>query len=450
MSNAEVVSGRSPWARIALLSLLAAALAAGWLVFALFAGKAGLQKAVTAQGSRAATTAQAVSRTGVTGMGTKVQVLYGTPDYYDITGQPEARDQVQALIYHVFVVTEENHSRVAPEPIPTLLADGRPVNVPVKSRLLTVSDHHRTRLLRFPRYAPDGTAYVPAGARRLELQWPDMRPVHRADHTQANPLRWDLPIVYPAAQAAGGVSPVLFLALTAGLFAALSPCLIQLTLYYLSTLAGVSVAAGQTGNQRWPVVRTALWFSGGVVAAYTLGGFLAGLVGNMLQASDVLGRWGQPIAVGSGAVLILMGIYTGAAGRAPGLCRLPLPALTRFARGGGNVRTAAMGFLISLGCLQCFGGAVFASLLLYVGSLGSPILGALMLFLFSLGVAVPFVGAALAWSRVTPYLERIERITPYLSLGASAIMILFGVLMVLDRFHYVSGAVLQWLPFLQS
>lgn len=450
MSNAELMSARSPWGRVLLLSLLAVVLAAGWLLFALAAGKAGLQKAVTAQGARSATMSQALTRTGLTNLGTKVQVLYATPDYYDLTGQVEAKDEVKALVFHVFMVTEENHDRVAPEPMPVLVADGRPLpQIPVKSRILTASDHHRTRLLRYPRFAPDGTSYVPEGTRRLELLWPDMRPEHRADHTQANPLRWDLPIAYPQARPAGSMSPLVFLALTAGLFAALSPCLIQLTLYYLSTLAGVSLAAGQA-TRRWPVVRTALWFSGGVVVAYTLGGFLAGLVGNMLQASSVLGRWGQPVAVASGVILIIMGLYTGAAGRAPVLCRLPLPRLARFARDGGAWRTAAMGFLISLGCLQCFGGAIFASLLLYVGSLGSPLLGALMLFLFSLGVAVPFLGAALAWSRVTPYLERIERITPYLSLGSSALMVLFGVLMVLDRFHYVSGVVLRWLPFLQS
>ncbi len=449
MRTAENIPGSTNWGRIALLSLLAVLLAGGWLLLAFVAGKAGLQKAVTAQGAQAATVSQAVTRTGVTNFGTKVQILYATPEYYEITGQAAAAEELHADDYLVFMVTEENHNRDVPDPFPSLVVDGQIINLPVKTRSLSSSDHHRTRILRYPLRAADGTPYLSQSARLLELKWPDMRPGHRIDHMEGNPLRWDLPLVFPSAQPVGTISPVLFLALTAGLFAALSPCLIQLTLYYLSTLAGVSLAEGQTGS-RWPVLRTSMWFSAGVVVAYTLGGFLAGLVGNMLQASDVLGRWGQPIAITSGVILVIMGIYTGAAARAPMLCKLPLPALTRFARKGGGLSTAAMGFLISLGCLQCFGGAIFASLLLYVGSLGSPILGALMLFIFSLGVAVPFIAAALAWSRVTPYLERIEKVTPYLGLASSALMILFGVLMVLDRFHYVSSVVLRWMPFLQS
>lgn len=450
MSEANTLPSRR-WSRghAALLALAASLLAASWLLLALASGKSRLQQVAAAGVSRAAGVAQAVTRTGVTGAGTRVQVLFATPEYYDLTGQTAAKGQVNPLVYLVFIVTEENHSQVAPEPVPTLVVDGQPVPAPVKSRVLTASDHHRTRLLRFPRYAPDGTPYVAGGARTIELLWPEMRPAHQPDHTQANPLRWELPVTFPSPEAEAA-SPALFLALTGGLFAALSPCLVQLTLYYLSALAGASLPGTAGSPERWPVVRAALWFSGGIVLAYTAGGYLAGLVGNMLQTSNVLGRWAQPVAMAAGTALIVAGVYTGAAARAPGLCRLPLPALARFTRSRGGPAAMAMGFLVALGCLSCFGGAVFASLLLYAGSAGSPSLGALMLLLFSLGVAVPFVAAAATWSRALPYLRQVERAGPWLALGSSAVTVLFGVLMIFDRFHWVSGAILRWLPFLQS
>jgi cytochrome c biogenesis protein CcdA len=446
-ANGEAVRPVPAWRAIG-AALAAVLLATSWMLVSIVAGKAGLGKALTAQSTGQAAVAQAVTRSGITAAGVKVQVLFGVPEYYERTGQTDSAAEVDPQKYLVFIVSENDHDALAPEPIPTVLVDGKPVNIPVKQMLLSSSDHHRTRLIRFPRTDPTGKPYIAANARRLELSWPEMAPVHRADHTLGQPLSWDWPVTMPAEGGSGGLSPWAFLLLTAGLFAALSPCLIQLTLYYLSALAGTTTPGGVVNRRR--ILAVAGWFVLGITAAYVAGGVLAGYLGRTIQVSNVLGEYGRWIAAVSGALIIWMGFRAVLSSQEPVLCKMPMPLIGRLARWKmGPATPFLMGFLISLGCLQCFGGAIFASLLLYVGSLGSPGLGALMLLLFSLGVGVPFLAAALAWEKVAARLAELSKVMQTVSLISGVMMMSFGVLMLFDKFHVVSSLVIRWLPFLR-
>ncbi len=443
-------AGRPIWVlKVAGSLLLALVLAASWMVFSMLAGKAGLGQAVSAASSGQAALAQAVTRSGVSGDGSKIQVLFATPEWYERTGQMEMAAEVDPEKYMVFIVTETDHNALAPAPVPALMADGRHLMVPVKDRLLSDSDHHRTRLLRYPRTSPNGESYIPEGTRSLEMHWPGMGMQHNADHTVGNPLRWSLPVALPSEKVTQGpVTPMSFLLLTSGLFAALSPCLIQLTLYYLSTLAGTTSTPGADRRKILPV---ALMFTAGISAAYTLGGVMAGYIGRAVQVTDVLGKYGKWIAIGSGSFIVVMGIYAVLQSEAPIVCRMHLPGQSLMKRWQtGRFAPFLMGFLMSMGCLQCFGGALFASLLVYVGSLSSPGLGGLMLFLFSLGVALPFLAAALAWKRISEWLSQAQRWVQTISLVSGVLMMTFGILMVIDKFHWVSGVLIRWLPFLQS
>jgi cytochrome c-type biogenesis protein len=434
-------------------ALAAVLLAASWMVLSMLAGKAGLGKALTAQSGEQASVAQALTRSGVSADAAKVQVLFATPEYYVRTGQQNAATEVDPDKWLVFIATENGHNALAPAPIPKLLVDGRPVNIPAKERILSTSEHHRTRLLRYPREDSSGKAYIPSSAKRIELSWPGMEAEHdMATHTLKSPLLWDWPVKLPSAVAgAAGLSPFAFLLLTAGLFAALSPCLIQLTLYYLSALAG----AGATGTggpaDRRRIMMVASMFVLGVTVAYVMGGVLAGYLGRSIAAGSVLGTYGKWIGIASGGVIVWLGLWSVLTSNESAACKMPVPLVGRLAKAKmGPASPFLMGFLMSLGCLQCFGGAIFTSLLLYVGSLGSPGLGALMLFLFSLGVAVPFLGAALAWEKVSARLMGLHKVMPTISVVSGVVMMAFGVLMVVDKFHWVSAVVIRWLPFLQA
>jgi cytochrome c-type biogenesis protein len=110
------------------------------------------------------------------------------------------------------------------------------------------------------------------------------------------------------------------------------------------------------------------------------------------------------------------------------------------------LETFVSGFAIATGCLACFGGAILGVLLVYTGLLGSPLLGALAMFTFSMGLAVPFLLAALSLSWVMPVALRLQRLMPVIGLLASAAMLFFGIVMVTGNFHVVSGWLFQHLP----
>ncbi len=57
-------------------------------------------------------------------------------------------------------------------------------------------------------------------------------------------MQWQMPIVYPTGLDGTGLPLPTLLALLAGLLAVLSPCLLQLTVYYTFAVAGMSVQQG--------------------------------------------------------------------------------------------------------------------------------------------------------------------------------------------------------------
>jgi cytochrome c-type biogenesis protein len=260
----------------------------------------------------------------------------------------------------------------------------------------------------------------------------------------AQVMRWDLPIVYPKNLKGSDLSlPTLF-ALMAGLLAVLSPCLLQLTVYYTFALAGIGMQQNLAGNNiaeaRSQVIRTALQFIVGFTIVFTVAGSLAGLAGQTLQISGVMERWSRPLDIVAGLGLLLVGVWVGSNAGAPGLCRLPLPATLRTRRPWlDRLKVMFMGSAFAVGCSTCFGGALFISLMIYVGTVGSPWLGALSLFVFSLGLAVPYLIAAFFLSRALPLLNSLHRAASVVGLVCSVVLIFFGVILVTDNFHVPSN-----------
>jgi cytochrome c-type biogenesis protein len=104
-----------------------------------------------------------------------------------------------------------------------------------------------------------------------------------------------------------------------------------------------------------------------------------------------------------------------------------------------RLKVMFMGSAFAIGCSTCFGGALFISLMIYVGAVGSPWLGAASLFLFSLGIAIPYLLAAFFLSRALPLLNSLQKATPLIGLVCSVVLISFGVILITDNFHVPSS-----------
>ncbi|HTA39680.1 MAG TPA: cytochrome c biogenesis protein CcdA, partial [Candidatus Acidoferrales bacterium] len=71
---------------------------------------------------------------------------------------------------------------------------------------------------------------------------------------------------------------------------------------------------------------------------------------------------------------------------------------------------------------------------------------ALLLFAYSVGLAVPFLATALAIGAILPLLNRIKRFLPAIEFAAGAFLIVVGLVLVNNAFLVVAGWFYQFVP----
>lgn len=428
------------WGLALILLLAVGLLALGWLAIVKIEGRNALVTTASLRSDQATDLATSLTRSGYAEEGIEVEAILATPDFFRLTNRPKEAAELGADRFVVFVTNENVHyGSLSDQFAPILRLDGTNLHVASEVRVLTDAVHHRTSVVIFN----DLPAALLNDSHTLELLLPQNSGGARTA------LQWYAPIDYPmSVQQPRVLSLGLLLTLAAGLLAAISPCLLQLTAFYLPTLAGVSMGAtdgAPASPDQKRVLMTALLFILGFTIPYTAGGALMGGMGQALAASGLLTPTG-PIATGAGLVIIVMAGVVAYRSRVPLVCKLPLPAAFRRSRRLPFIETFVSGFAIATGCLACFGGAILGVLLVYTGLLGSVTLGALAMFVFSMGLAIPFLLAAVSLSWVMPLAEKLQRIAPGIGLLASLLMLFFGVVMATGNFHAVSGWLYQHLP----
>ena len=114
-----------------------------------------------------------------------------------------------------------------------------------------------------------------------------------------------------------------------------------------------------------------------------------------------------------------------------------------------NNRDMASSLLVSmgyaLGCTACFGGAIVATLIIYVGAIGSAAIGAGIMLTFSIGVAIPFLLAAWYMSRMDSVLTLLASKARVISIVSAVLIVIFGVILITDNFHVISDAIYPYL-----
>jgi len=439
-------TGQARWIRASVLVLLGVFAAWSWLFLVSKWGPATridiltFKAGVTSKVMRTLLKpAQATGHAGHSHDAASISGIYATPEYYAITEQSQEAAQYLPEKFTVFYVFEDIHVGDLPAERPEMmlrLDDGRQFS-PIDATVVRDSYHHRATVVRFPAKDEAGSPIINAKSSSFELIAHDP-----AVHVQQT-MQWSLPITYPKDLNAGSdlSLPTLF-ALLAGLVAVLSPCLLQLTVYYTFALAGISMqqAAAEHGLVRGQVIRTALCFIAGFTLVFTATGSLAGMAGQKLQSSGIMDHWNRPLAITAGLGILLLGIWMGANAGAPGLCRLPLGTGMRTSRRWLDaLKMMFLGSAFAVGCSTCFGGALFISLMIYVGTVGSATLGALALFLFSLGIAIPYLLAAIFLSRALPLLSSLQKVASGIGLVCSVVLVFFGVILLTDNFHIPSN-----------
>jgi cytochrome c-type biogenesis protein len=363
----------------------------------------------------------------------RVEATYATTEYVgQALGGAAAVADLQPDRHIAFLLTEQTHTinlpgNTAP---PEVSVNGRRVPL-VDARPMTGSVHHRATLYRYARDESFGDGH-------------QMLTLRLASGQEAT---WHLPLVMPDVSAAS-VGPVgfgeqwgLVLALLGGMLAAMWPCLFQLTVYFIPALAGVAMqdAGGSASGRRRQVLVAAFYFILGFTLVYTLTGAVIGFAAQRLGGTAEFETWQRYFGMAAGVVVIGLALRVAAKARAPLVCRMPvLSRMTQSGRPATRLEMMLAGLAFATGCMTCFGSALVVGMVVYVGLAQSALYGALVLFLFSLGMGIPLVLAALAMARALPLLVRLESAVPWMGLASAVLMAAFGVLLLSGNYMVVS------------
>jgi cytochrome c-type biogenesis protein len=258
---------------------------------------------------------------------------------------------------------------------------------------------------------------------------------------------WHLPLMLPQVSTSGAASTgfgerwALILALLGGMLAAMWPCLFQLTVYFIPALAGVAMQEGGTSvvAGRRQVLRAAFYFILGFTMVYTATGAVIGYAAQRFGDTSQFEAWQRYIGVAAGIVVIGLALRVAAKVRAPLVCRMPiLSNMARSKKPATRTEMMLAGLAFATGCMTCFGSALVVGMVVYIGLAQSALYGALVLFLFSLGMGIPLVIAAVAMARALPLLLRLEHAVPWMGLASAILMAGFGALLISGNYMVLS------------
>ena len=228
--------------------------------------------------------------------------------------------------------------------------------------------------------------------------------------------------------------PVAFLA---GIVSFLAPCVLPLVPGYLSAVSAVDAdRLGQPGTSR-RVVLSSVPFVLGFTAVFVLLGVGAALVGGRLFQDQFL------LERVAGFVLVVFGLAF--MGLLPWPERLVGGKLVQGARSRGS--RVLLGGAFAVCAAPCI-GPVLAAILVLAGSSETVGQGALLLGVYSLGLAVPFVLAGALFSRSMGAFRWLRDHYQAIQITGGALMVALGLLLFFDRFYVLriyANRALDWL-----
>ena len=227
----------------------------------------------------------------------------------------------------------------------------------------------------------------------------------------------------------GGLATSLLplLALIAGVLSFTSPCTLPLIPGYLGYMSGVSSARGR-------VLGAAALFVLGFSIVFTGLGAVASVIGVLLLTHRVL------LERVAGATIVVLGLFVLGLARPAFLLRDERPLLSRTRPGPGGA--LLLGVAFALGWTPCV-GPVLSAILLLASSQATLASGALLLLLYSLGLGVPFLAAAVLLDRFHGIGSWLQRRAPILNAAGGALLIAMGALVLVGQLQQVLSPALE-------
>ncbi|SIS49306.1 cytochrome c biogenesis CcdA family protein [Phaeovulum vinaykumarii] len=225
----------------------------------------------------------------------------------------------------------------------------------------------------------------------------------------------------------------------AGLLSFLSPCILPMVPFYLSYMAGLSMAELRGGERIPPgaqarLIGAALAFALGVTTIFVLLGLGATAAGQAFAA------WKGVLSYVAAGVLFVFGLHF------LGVLRIPL--LYREARIETRTEPTSllgayvMGLAFGFGWTPCVGPAL-AAILMVASGMGDLTRGGLLLLTYGLGMTLPFVLAAFFARPFLAFLARHRRHLGLVEKAMGVMLIAFALLIATDSVNRIAEMMLN-------
>jgi len=234
---------------------------------------------------------------------------------------------------------------------------------------------------------------------------------------------------------AGEVNLGVVIAFAAGLLSFLSPCVLPLIPSYVTFITGLSLE-DVTRARRTALVHALLFILGFTLIFVALGATATSLGRLLLRYRFVVSEAG-------GAMIIIFGLYL--------LGALNIGAFMRERRVHlaekpiGYLGTVVVGIAFGAGWSPCL-GPILGAILALAANTADLSRGVLLLFCYSLGLAVPFLVAALAVDRFLAFFARHKGKIVWVNRTAGGLLVFVGLLMITNRFALLATKLQQWTP----
>lgn len=236
-------------------------------------------------------------------------------------------------------------------------------------------------------------------------------------------------------------------AFIAGIFSISSPCVLPLIPIYLTHIAGVS--AGQSGARaRAVVLRNAAAYVLGFSVVFIALGAALGTAGAFAGSLDFISQNRLWLVRIGGVLLVLLGLHQ--------VGWITIPFLNRTHRAeidAGAPGTVASSFIIGVtfgaGWSPCV-GPILGFILTMAAGQGSIERATFLLTVYSLGLAIPFMLAALAFGSAPKIIRKLNSRMALVTTVSGAIMIGVGVIMLLGIYEQIFTEIIRnapWTPY---
>ena len=215
----------------------------------------------------------------------------------------------------------------------------------------------------------------------------------------------------------------LMAAFVAGLLSFISPCVLPLVPSYLMYITGLSLDqlfdAVERRRLRKTIVVNSLMFITGFSLVFIAFGASASLIGQFLTDHQ------QLIRKSGGVFIILFGLYV------MGILNLGFLMTERRvhlrSRPAGYAGSSLIGATFAAGWTPCV-GPVLGAILLYASTTETLMDGIILLVFYSVGLGLPFFGAAIGIDRFLVLFKRVRGYLGVVQAMSGALLVLFGFL----------------------